>query len=390
MIKKRRQKLDVAFIRTCRLGLADPRLMKEAITLKKYGYNILILAWDRTASHAETEVIRGIQQMNFLFKAPVSSYFLVFFYPFFWIWVFNKIVSLRPRIVHACNLDSAIIAYVCRKLGLCEKFVFDVFDSFLFFIPLKNLYSLLFRTIYALENYLFYVADMGIIPSEDRSKLYRRFNKKEITIITNSPPDLLRNLKNSVNGRKNIFSVVYAGSLSKVRGILELIESTQNLGVTLILAGPVIDYSILYECKKHKHVKYLGILTHEKSLEIEANSDCLVALYDPLKRPLSYKFAEPQKIYEAMVLGKPLITNVKKDIVKRYKCGIVVKYGNTAELKRAIKFLKDNPKVAYEMGLNGRKAYEAYFHWNEQCKKLISVYRRLLVDCHEQESKKDK
>jgi len=88
--------------------------------------------------------------------------------------------------------------------------------------------------------------------------------------------------------------------------------------------------------------------------------------------------AEPSKIYEAMMLGKPIISNVKKDILDKYECGITVSYGNIKELRSAIKFLKENPKVAYEMGLNGRKAYEDCFNWSKQREKLLDVYRRLL------------
>ena len=380
---EKRQKADIVFIRTIRLGSADPRLIKEAALLKQCGYKVIILAWDRDAKHKGKEIIDGICWTNFALKAPIASPSVVFYYPIFWIWIFNKIISLRPGVIHACNLDSALIAYLCWKLGLCGKFVFDIFDTFMFFVSHSNkrvsLKSHLFlKTIYALENYLFYVADAGIIPSKTRGKLYTRFNQKEIAVILNSPPDILRNLRKRETVRKNRFSVTCAGNLHRGRGILELIKATRNLGVDLILAGLVLDHSILSECKKHKHVKYLGILSYSDSLKLEATSDCLVALYDPLTFALACKFAEPQKIYEAMMLGKPIITNVKRDVIEGYRCGITVSYGNIDELRSAIKFLKENPKVAYEMGLNGRKAYEDCFNWSKQREKLINTYRRLL------------
>ena len=50
---------------------------------------------------------------------------------------------------------------------------------------------------------------------------------------------------------------------------------------------------------------------------------------------------------------------------------------NPKEIGNAIKFLKDNPKEAEEMGKNGRKAVEEKYNWPVEEKKLLDLYKGL-------------
>ena len=364
---------DITFIRTNQVALGDPRLAKQVKALVDYGYNVTILAWDRELEQKPLEILEGALVKNFRLKAPYGKLRIVFYYPIFWIWVLLNTLLMRPYVIHACNLDAGVIGYFCRKINLCRKFVFDIFDGFaLSFIPHDK--KVLFRLVHTIEDHLFYEADIGIIPSEERAKFYKRYGRKNVIVILNSPPDVVAGFKKISGNRR--FTVVYAGIIGPSRGILELAKATSDLEVDLILAGRVINTYMFSKCNKYEHVKYTGLLSYMDALNLENIADCIVALYEP--STITRRLAEPSKVYEAIMLGKPLVTNVKRGVVEGYRCGITVSYGDIDELRSAIKFLKENPNVASEMGLNGRKAYEDCFNWSKQCEKLINAYRCLL------------
>jgi len=354
----------------------DPKLTKEAKALADDGYNVIILSWDREANQKEWEKIDNIPIRYFKLKAPYGHSSIIFYYPFFWGWVLINTVLLRPHIIHACNLDSGIVSYLCWKLGLCHKFVFDLHDGFALSY-ISSTKKFLFNLIHKIEDKIFYGADAGIIPSEARAIFYTRYGKKDVTVILNSPPDVAKNLEKVYD--KHRFTIVHAGLITMETGDLELAEATKDLDVDVILAGRASPY-VLSKLNNYPHVKYIGILPYSDALSLESIADVIVAFYKPTTINTLDNFAEPNKIYEAIMLGKPIITNVKRDVVEGYRCGITVSYGNIDGLRSAIKFLKENPKVAYELGLNGRKAYEQYFNWDVQRKKLIDLYNELLTN----------
>lgn len=352
----------------------DASLTREGKALVDDGYNVIILSWDREANRREWESIHKMLVRHFKLKAPYGHTSIISYWPFFWIWVLINIILVRPHIIHACNLDSGVLGYFCWKLRLCRRFVFDLHDSFAFsyISPTKKF---IFNLMYKIEDKIFYEADAGIIPSKARAVFYTRYGKKDVTIILNSPPDVAKNLKKVYDKRK--FTVVHAGLITMETGDLDVAEATRDLDVDVILAGRAHPY-ILSKVVCYPHVKFIGTLSYGDALSLESIADMIVAFYKPTTVNTLDSFAEPNKIYEAMMLGKPIVSNVKSHVLHTYNCGITVSYGDIDELRSAIKFLKENPNVAYKMGLNGRKAYEDCFNWSNEREKLINVYKRLL------------
>ncbi|TRZ52825.1 MAG: glycosyltransferase [Dehalococcoidia bacterium] len=121
---------DITFIRTNQVALGDPRLAKQVKALVDYGYNVTILAWDRELEQKPLEILEGALIKNFRLKAPSGKLRIIFYYPIFWIWVLLNTFLMRLYVIHACNLDAGVIGYFCKKLSICQKFVFDIFDGF--------------------------------------------------------------------------------------------------------------------------------------------------------------------------------------------------------------------------------------------------------------------
>lgn len=88
----------------------------------------------------------------------------------------------------------------------------------------------------------------------------------------------------------------------------------------------------------------------------------------------------PHKIFQYMAMKKPVIvTDAKplKRIVEETKCGIVVPSGDYNKMAEAIIGLHEDKKWARKLGKNGRRAVEVKYNWEEEAKKLISLYEEL-------------
>ena len=100
-------------------------------------------------------------------------------------------------------------------------------------------------------------------------------------------------------------------------------------------------------------------------LRLEKECDILFATYNP--KIENHKFSAPNKLYEAMALGKPIIvcknTGIDK-LVDKNKLGIVINYDSNEFLK-AIKLLEKNKD--YE---SSKLLYNNKYSWNVMKEKL--------------------
>lgn len=114
-------------------------------------------------------------------------------------------------------------------------------------------------------------------------------------------------------------------------------------------------------------------------LQLQASSLCISAIYEPSIR--NHQLCAPNKFYEALALRKPIIvcrgTGIDS-IVEKNNIGIVIDY-SAEEFYKAVRFLKANPCIVQQQGLNARKLYEEEYSWSLMKKRLIDAYMRLLL-----------
>ena len=137
------------------------------------------------------------------------------------------------------------------------------------------------------------------------------------------------------------------------------------------------DKEMLNEIGNIANIKYLGYLEHTQVLAIETNSDAMVALYN-LNAYAQNKYVMGNKLFEAMMCGVPIITNVATDIVNETQCGMIVDYNDIDQIKQALIILRDNPELRKKLGDNGRKAFLQKYNWNAMEQKLYKIYEQLL------------
>ncbi|MCR6691287.1 MAG: glycosyltransferase [archaeon YNP-LCB-003-016] len=100
------------------------------------------------------------------------------------------------------------------------------------------------------------------------------------------------------------------------------------------------------------------ILSRNEVAKLLSEADALILPLRDFGRPY---LGISSKLYEYQAVGKPIIcfaNGQPAEYVKETRSGIVMKPGDYEALAKAIIWLKENPKLALEMGENGRRYVE--------------------------------
>lgn len=343
-------------------------------SLTTHGFRIMVLAWDREGSFKSLEFSENRVICRLRLRAPYGKLVVIAYYPMFWLWVLFKLIRRRPEIVHACDLDSMFPALLYRLLKRDVKVVFDVFDNYGLLVEAKS--KVLGNMVRSIELFVASRSDAFITVSRERLALFNGAKLRLTEILTNCPPlDCGFPCCTQTEKTARVFRVVYAGIIASDRGLVEFAEAIKHVSdVEFVVAGRVIDSKVLDCLARFPCVQYVGQLKFDESLMLERSADVIPVLYDP-HVPIN-KTAAPNKLYEAMMLGVPIITNLTGPL-QEVRCGIGVCYGDIAGIRNAILYLKENPNVRREMGLKGRLAFEQTRNWASMEKRLLRLYNKL-------------
>lgn len=365
------------------MNLPSMRDQKIIRSLRKR-YSFLVLGWNREGTPKDWDNYHSGFSL-FHMRAPygTASYGalrLLGYFPFFWAWTFIKLCKYRPNCVHACDLGTVGPCYVYKVL-FRKKLVFDVFDRYaMAYIPKdrNTLFKALYWLVMSLEDYFAKRSDVLINVSDEMLQTYKNKPKNCITIMNCSEdhPVKISGEKSSEKSKK--FQLLFTGHIRQGRGLEILPDIINDLKNTqLIITGRVEDNKLLNKLKGLPNVSYEGFIDHDKVLELEGASDLMIALYD-LNLQTQNKFVMGNKLFEAMMCGVPILTNVAHEIVNETNCGTLVQYNNADQIKEVIIRLRDNPQLRKELGANGRKAFLEKYNWNVMEQKLYKIYDNLL------------
>lgn len=354
----------------------DPRVGKIYRSLSKR-YSTLILGWNREGVLKKTSdnYIGDLKLFNL--KAPLAKPSLVAYFPLFWMWILFNLFVYRPKVVHACDLDTILPCYIYKTI-FRRKLVFDVFDRYaMCYIPqFLEPGSRKFKTLYSLVNFfedLFSKeSDVLVSTSDELLKTYQRMPKHSATIMNCFEDRAFDRVKSE----NHMLTLSYTGNIMRNRGLDKIAAAIKGLNnVEFIIAGRVIDKELLDHILELSNVKYKGLLQQTDALALEACSDTIISLAD-FKVPNN--FTIPNKIFEAMMLGVPVITNMAHELINKSNSGIIVEYNDIDQIKAAIVLLRDNIELRRMLGNNGRKAFLQKYNWTIMEQELYKIYEYLL------------
>ncbi|OFL66860.1 hypothetical protein HMPREF2758_06875 [Facklamia sp. HMSC062C11] len=360
----------------------DSRVEKEVNSLVGAGYQVQILAWDRENhrdSLSNLDLKNGIVpihrfgiQANFGGGFKKNSIPLIKFQMRLFSWLTCH--KNEYDIIHACDFDTSLTGLLISKL-YSKKLVYDIFD---YYVDSFNVPNLLKAFIEKLDRMVINRADAVILCSEKRKEQILGTKPKYLEIIHNTPD--IRNIENELISLDRVssskVSICYVGILQEGRLLIELgrcVSKLDNVELHIGGFGQLEDYFFQLS-QSSDNVYFYGKLPYEEVLKLEASCDVLTAIYDNSIK--NHKYAAPNKFYEGLLLGKPIIMarNTGMDnYIASFGNGWIIDFNEESLFALLSKISKDS--LAFEKA-NDYKL-KMLFEWRKMEMKLIKLYGRL-------------
>jgi glycosyltransferase involved in cell wall biosynthesis len=368
----------------------DPRVIKEANSLAKAGYTVSIICWDRMCEFPEEETLPGgvrilrIQNIRTVYGAGARQ---IFYTPRFWNAASQKVIPLKPDLIHCHDLDTLYAGVKIKKQTGC-KLIFDAHEDYPtqmslylpgFFTPLLN----------RLERWLLRQVDAVIAASSlfvDKlsrvgfSPIIYLPNVQELARFERVTQEQIRRARQELGLQSEAYVVGYIGGFSRNRLLIPLIEAMRNLPTTtLLLWGDghqrqVVEQAIYGLANVH----YLGWLSADQVPLYTCLSDVVYYCLKP-DYP-GAKYNAPNTLSNAMAAGRPVIANDLGDlgrIIRENGCGILVDDVTPQSIGEAIVKLND-PALRNKLGEAGYRAAQESYNWQVAELRLQKLYHSLL------------
>lgn len=372
-------KKKVVMVRANRLD-QEIRLPKVIDVLKKAGYNIKIINWDRESLKTSSDDFNEYEQFQLKFKAP-DGIKMIFLLPIWWIYIFFNLLRLDWDIVHCVNSFNVIPAIIAAKLKN-KLLIYELLDI----VELSDTLPSKIRPYFLKFDKIIMKHSDGIIVADEMQIIgLEGIPNKNVYSIYDSPPYNNKIHSNFKSESASKFRIFHAGELNKVRklNIDKLILAIKDLdGIELTIAGSgdLVPDIKKWESDFSDKIKFIGRISYEEVMENGLQSDLFFVFRD--SEILSNKYNCGSTIFNAMICGKPLLANKNSstaNMVEKENCGLVVDAYNIDEIKSSIIKLKNNPELAKVLGENGQNAYKTDYSWEKMSKLILKLYKTIQI-----------
>jgi glycosyltransferase involved in cell wall biosynthesis len=296
----------VIFIRSMPLD-RDSRSGKMIAEYERRGFRVLRLIWTRgdpIGSTPETIAFTGAGGYGRkLRNAAVRIRWNAF--------ILRELLRRRAdySVVHMVDLDTSWVALpVARALG--KLAVYDAYDHFSAFLFSRE--NAVARMIATLERRAIGAADVTVFPDPARLDQYGIRESDRICFIGNIPDGAsLMEDDARIPSSAAPLTFVYVGTLEPVHRGLEFIPRLcADLGASIrFVVSGVGPLETLFRSEQERlpNLTFLGHLGYAEALRRMAEADVLFGPY--LLTTSAHRFAVPNKMYEHLAVGRPLVTN---------------------------------------------------------------------------------
>jgi len=354
----------------------DQRPLKEAHSLCRAGKQVTILAWDRELETVSDSVfLDGLVIKRMRVRAGHGTPFLtvprlILFYA----WCVAHLAGMAADAIHCHDVDTLPAGYAGRAVKLWRpKLVYDMHDlpeAFLRFFPLTAVTQKVFLSTARSAAALVVVVNDRFVSHLGRLG----FSKTKMAVVMNSPP-IGSGRRERPRGEE--FNVLYYGWLGEERGVKLLVEAVKGLGgVTLTLAGRgELEHYVREAASGDAKIRFLGWLKMEDLEPVIGQADLIPSLYEPRTR--NAQIATPGKLLTAMSLSIPSLVpagTYQAEIVERFHCGIVVKWQDVGDVRRAIMELSADRAAYGSLAQASYSAFVSHFSWEVMEERLADAY----------------
>lgn len=369
------------------------RVYKQANTLKNAGYGFVVCSLDINSKsakkvRADTEILCIRPKISYFFNSKfykklerISKGFKLF--RFFLIpgFVYGILSSSKDvDILHCYQVTGLFVGVICKFFRPRIKLVYDTREFETESVGSVGIIKI-FKKI--LERFCIKVAASVITVSESIGKEYKKMYGVYPYLVLNCPKFMVVKKTNyfrqKFNIDKNTIIFLYQGLFGKGRGIENLLKVFSELEDKRYVCVFMGYGELTNEIKKYSR-KFENIYHHEavKPEDLhEYTSSADIGFCSVENTCLSYYYCLPNKFFEYVMYGLPIIANnlyELKKVINENKIGLVLKNESNSELHEQI--VKVDQKKINEWKKNLTKVSKIY-NWENQEKTLLELYKKL-------------
>lgn len=374
----------------------DPRVFKEAGSLRAKGYDVTVLCPRRKGHPQGYQVVDGIR----IYRHPMPGegrtplgYLWEYGCALLWECVYTWWIFLRHgfHVIQACNPpdDMFLIVLPFKLMGV--KYIFDHHDANPeLYVSKYQRTGVLHKFLLWLEKMTYRFSDVVMVTNKSYGDLALsrgRVPPDDVFIVRNGPdlhsfsavpPNTA--LK---NGKR--YLVGYVGNMSVQDGLDILVDAAQyikSLGrsdVRFVCVGKGPELTTLKGMVRDKGLRdmvtFTGRIPDREMLELLSSADVCV---NPDRPCEMNDISTMIKIMEYMALGKPIVQFESKE--GRFSAKEASLYADPRDPVRdfanKVLWLLERPDERRKMGEFGRRRIEKELAWEYSVKNLLAAYER--------------
>ncbi len=237
-----------------------------------------------------------------------------------------------------------------------------------------------------LERFLYKHADLVMVNSPGFIEHVKARGAKEIALIPNgADPEMFDPLADGMACRQKYglsdeFVVLYAGAHGLSNDLDVVLDAAElllpNSKIRIVLLGDGKEKTRLQEEARTRSLSNILFLPPVPKMEMPsalAAADACLAILKPIEL---YKTTYPNKVFDYMAAGKPVILAIDgeiRQVVEKAMAGVAVPPGDANALAKAIMDFASNPEKCRKMGMNGRKSIEMEFSRTELAERFTTL-----------------
>lgn len=162
-----------------------------------------------------------------------------------------------------------------------------------------------------------------------------------------------------------------------LKEITEVIGNKPN--VRFLVAGFGKYEKFFYESSRRcSNIQFLGKISYADTIALESKADIMLAIYDP--KIDNHVYAAPNKFYEALMLGKPVImvkNTGMSSFVKTEDIGELIEYSKEG-FEEGLDLLIKRKDEWGSMSSRMKQLYEKKFSWSIMEQRLYHLYDTII------------
>lgn len=362
----------------------DPRVYREALSLKNIGYNVKIICWDRDKKFPPKEILSGIKIERIALpsrhgRGTQQLFFLLI------IWLKMIWISFGEKfdIAYCHDFDTLPVGVFFKILR--KKLIFDSHEVYSKMLG-ANVSGVIKKTIAYLEKFLMPMVDLLIVTCPQMAGYYRNYKKTNVLILRNTKKSeeflidnsVLLPLKRSL-GIKDELVISYIANLGPERVISPLIEIVKkDRDLFLIIGGRGSQEGMVRSADESSlNIRYIGYVLPKHVALYTSLADVIYYGFDPACGMADY--SSPNKLFEAMAAGKAFMGGnfgEMGSIIKEEKCGIALDDFSKDSIKKALDEMKNKERLEF-FKRNSLLASKKKYNWENTERDFIAAVSKL-------------